>query len=130
MNTIIHKELSDQLIGLSYTVHNILGPGLLESAYEEAMCLELKLNNIYFERQKVYPLRYKGQYIGGYIADLVVDNKVILELKSVAALNPAMDAQLINYLKLSGIPVGYLINFQGTRVEWRRMVGRREEHSP
>ncbi|RPJ09542.1 MAG: GxxExxY protein [Spirochaetaceae bacterium] len=130
MNTIIHRELSDQLIGLSYTVHNILGPGLLESAYEEGMVWELKHANIPFERQKVYPLNYKGDIIGGYIADLVVDNKVILELKSVAALNSVMDAQLINYLKLSGIPVGYLINFQGTRVEWRRLVGRRENGSP
>ncbi|RPJ06572.1 MAG: GxxExxY protein [Spirochaetaceae bacterium] len=130
MNNIIHKALSDQLIGLAYTVHNILGPGLLESAYEEGMVWELKHANIPFDRQRVHPLKYKGDIIGGYIADLVVDNKVILELKSVAALNAMMDAQLINYLKLSRIPVGYLINFQGTRVEWRRLVGRREDHSP
>jgi len=100
MNNIIHKELSDHLIGLAYTVHNILGPGLLENAYEEAMCVELKLNNIPFERQKVYPLEYKGHDIGGYIADLVVDNKVILELKSVTALNPAMETQRVPFPKV------------------------------
>ena len=103
MDNIIYKELSDQLIGLAISVHRELGPGLLESAYEEGLVWELKHSNITFERQKVYALHYKGDIIGGYIADLVVDNKIILEIKSVAALNDLMVAQLINYLKLSGI---------------------------
>jgi len=100
MNNIIHRELTDQILGCVFTVHNILGPGLLENAYEEAMCVELRLSKIPFERQKVYPLQYKGEYIGGYIADPVVDNKVILELKSVAVLNPAMDAQRVSFPKV------------------------------
>ena len=68
MNTIIFKELSDRIIGLAFTVHRTLGPGLLESAYEEAMCWELRHANIPFERQKVYPLQYKGDYISSYFA--------------------------------------------------------------
>jgi len=111
---------------LPYLVHNILGPGLLESAYEGAFCVELKLAGIPFSRQKIYPLHYKGELVGAYIADLVVANTIILELKSVQQLNKIMEAQLINYLKLSGIPVGYLINFNGLRVEWKRFVNQKE----
>jgi GxxExxY protein len=126
MNTIIHKELSDRIIGLALTVHRTLGPGLLESAYEEAMCWELHHASIRFERQKVFALCYKGDYISSYFADLVVDNAIILELKSVQELNRNMEAQLLNYLKLSKIPVGYLVNFQGARLEWKRFVCQRE----
>ena len=126
MSTLIHKELSHQVLGSVFSVHNILGPGLLESAYEGALVIEFKHLNIPFERQKVYPVYYRGELAGAYIADLVVDNTVILELKSVQLLNPAMEAQLINYLRLSGIPIGYLINFHPTRVEWRRFVHQRE----
>jgi GxxExxY protein len=122
MSQIYHQELSDKLLGMAFTLHNILGPGLLEVAYEEAFCVELRLAGIFFERQKVYPLTYKGYDIGGYIADIIVDNAVILELKSAAKLNEVMDAQLINYLKLSKLQVGYLINFHGIKVEWKRLV--------
>lgn len=126
MTTIIERKLSDQLLGMAFTIHNILGPGLLEHCYEEAYCIELRLARIPFERQKVFALQYRGEYIGGYIADLVVDNKVILELKSVQAFNNAMEAQIINYLRLSKCPVGYLLNFNGTRVEWKRFACQRE----
>jgi GxxExxY protein len=125
-NTIIHKELSDRVIGLALTVHRTLGPGLLEDAYEEGMVWELRHANIPFERQKVYPLSYKGDYITTYFADLVVEDKIILELKSVQAFNPYMEAQLINYLRLSKVPVGYLINFQNTSLVWKRFVWQRE----
>ena len=74
------------------------------------------------ERQKVYPLYFKGEYIGGYIADLVVDDKIILELKSVSYLTRVMDAQIINYLKLSHMQVGYLMNFNAPRLVWKRFV--------
>ncbi len=122
MSHIIHQELSDKLLGMAFTVHNLLGPGLLEVAYEEAFCVELMLAGIRYERQRVFPLSYKGYDIGGYIADLVVENAVILELKSVQQLNEIMEAQLLNYLKLAKLSVGYLINFQGMRVVWRRLA--------
>ena len=77
-----------------------------------------------FSRQEIYPLYYKGELVGGYIADLVVDNTIILELKSVKALTKVMEAQLINYLKLSKLPVGYLINFNSTSLEWKRFVNK------
>jgi GxxExxY protein len=122
MESFIHKELSYKVLGMAYAVHNILGPGLLESAYQKAMCVELRQAGIPYKREQVFPLEYKGEDIGTYKADIVVDDKIILELKSVEELYPWMEAQLINYLKVSGIPVGYLINFRDRQVEWKRCV--------
>lgn len=126
MAQLLHSELSHKVLGMAFSVHNILGPGLLESAYEGAFCVELTRAGIPFERQAVYPLHYKGELVGGYIADLVVDRSIILELKSVRQLTPVMEAQLINYLRISGVPVGYLVNFWSTRVDWKRFVYQRE----
>ena len=125
MASLIHKELSDHVLGAAFAVHNALGPGLLESAYEGALCVELRHRGLRFARQEVYPLAYRGEYVGAYIADLVVESTIILELKAARALSPAMEAQLINYLKLSRLPVGYLFNFYGERVEWKRFVNQR-----
>ena len=116
------KELSHQVLGAVFSVHNILGPGLLESAYEGALVIEFQRRDMPFSRQQVYPLYYKGELAGAYIADLVVAGKIILELKSVRQLTACMEAQLINYLRLSKVPVGYLINFRNTKVAWRRFI--------
>ena len=126
MASLIHRELSDRVLGAAFTVHNVLGPGLLESAYEGAICVELKHLGLSVERQPVFPLSYRGEYIGAYVADLVVEGTIILELKAVKALSAVMEAQIINYLKLSRLPVGYLLNFANTRVEWKRFVNQRE----
>jgi GxxExxY protein len=120
MSYLLHQDLSNTVLGLAFAVHNTLGPGLLEAAYEAGMCWELKHAGIRYERQKVFPLRYKGDLICSYTADLVVDDKIILELKAVQELNSVMFAQLINYLRLSGVPIGYLINFNKQEVSWRR----------
>jgi GxxExxY protein len=122
MSHFIFQKLSYLILKFAFSVHNLLGPGLLESAYEGAFCVELSQAGVPFERQKVYPLYYKGEYIGAYIADLVVDNKIIVELKSVSKLTSVMTAQLINYLKLSHIQVGYLMNFNSVSLEWKRFV--------
>ena len=119
---ILHKELSDSVIGAAMKVHNYLGSGLLESAYEGAMVIELHHRGLSVSRQEVFPLFYEGELAGAYVADIVVEKKVILELKSVQVLTPVMDAQLINYLRLSKVPVGYLVNFHGCRLEFRRRV--------
>ena len=126
MASLIHKELSQKVLGAVFSVHNILGPGLLESAYEGALVIELQHLGIPLERQKVYPVYYKGELAGAYIADMVVADTIILELKSVQSLNQTMEAQIINYLRLSKIPVGYLVNFRNTRVAWKRFVHQRE----
>ena len=100
------------MIGAAIEVHKALGPGLLESAYEECLCHELQLRGISFERQKELPIEYKGVHLDcGYRLDVVVEKGVILELKSCDALQPIHEAQLLTYLKLTGIGVGLLINF-------------------
>ncbi len=122
MSELIHYELSHKVLGIAFKVHNLLGLGLHESAYEEAFCIELANAGIEYERQRVFPVQYCGQYIGTCIADIVVDNTIIVELKAVRELNPVMYAQLINYLKISQLQVGYLINVHNVKVEWRRFV--------
>jgi GxxExxY protein len=128
MSKLIHYELSRKVLGIAFKVHNILGPGLHESAYEEDYCIELANAAIPYARQKVYPIQYQSRYIGTYITDVIVDNTIIIEFKSVRELNPVMFAQLLNYLKLSGLQVGYIINFHNIRVEWKRFVNTKPQH--
>ena len=129
MQDVIHKELSGIVLKAGFAVHRGLGCGLLESAYEGAFAVELGCSGVRVDRQVVYPLVYRGEYVGAYIADMVVENKIIVELKSVARLSEVMEAQLINYLKLSKLQVGYLLNFHNTSLEWRRFVNTRQAAS-
>ena len=122
MSNIIYKELSDKIIGCAITVHKIIGPGFLENVYEQSLCVELKLNNIPFTRQRIYSIFYKNNPVGTYIADIVVDSKIILELKSVPYINGNMEAQLLNYLHVSRIHVGYIINFRNAVIEFKRLI--------
>ena len=109
---ILEKNPTEQIIGAAIEVHRHLGPGLLESAYEECLCHELYLHGLQFERQKPLPLEYKGIKLDcGYRLDIVVESKVVLELKTVEAIAPIHEAQLLTYLRLSGIKVGLIINF-------------------
>ncbi len=104
--------LTEKIIGAAIEVHRTLGPGLLESAYEECLCKELENADIPFKRQVVLPIIYKGDRIEpGYRVDLIVMEQVILELKTVERLLPIHEAQLPTYLKLSGIGKGLLMNF-------------------
>src|ERR1700690_2527814 len=106
------REITEQVIGSCIEIHKQLGPGLLESAYEECLCYELSLTGIFFERQKPLPVKYKSVNLDcGYRLDLVVQSKIILELKTVEQLLPIHEAQLLTYLKLSGLTLGLLINF-------------------
>ena len=106
------NDLTGEVIGAAIEVHKALGPGLLESAYEECLCYELKLRGIQFERQVELPIEYKGTKMNcGYRMDIVADNQLILELKSCEALHPIYEAQLLTYLRLTGTKVGLLINF-------------------
>ncbi len=106
------NQLTDLVIGSAIEVHRALGPGLLESTYEMCLCRELALRQISFERQKPIPVVYKGIKLDcGYRADVVVDGRLLVEMKSVEALLAIHDAQLLSYLKLGGWKVGLLINF-------------------
>ncbi|RPI73913.1 MAG: GxxExxY protein [Desulfobacteraceae bacterium] len=106
------NELSSKIIGAAIEVHKALGPGLLESAYEECLTHELSLRGLGIERQEPVPIRYKGVELDcGYRLDLVVDNRIILELKACNQIEPIHEAQLLTYLKLTGIKLGLLLNF-------------------
>ena len=106
------NDLTGIIIGAAIEVHKILGPGLLESAYEKSLCHELGLRKIQYENQKELPVEYKGVKLDcGYRLDILVANRVIVELKACETLQPIHEAQLLTYLKLTGIKVGLLINF-------------------
>jgi GxxExxY protein len=106
------NQLSSKIIGASIEVHKALGPGLLESAYESCLCHELNQRGLSFENQKPLPVTYKGQKLDcGYKLDVVVENAIILELKSCEQIEPIHKAQLLTYLKLSHRKLGLLLNF-------------------
>ena len=121
-----HKELTSKIIECAFTVHNTLGFGFLENVYQNALMIELYKADLQAEKEKRIQIEYDGQVVGDYIADIVVEDKVILELKSVKEIHPAHEAQLVNYLKATGIEVGLLINF-GATVEIKRKVFDRSE---
>jgi len=109
---LFQEQLTAEIIGSAIEVHRALGPGLLESSYQACLARELELRNIPFEYEEPLPLEYKGLRLDcGYRMDLVVANAVIVEVKTVKALAPIHEAQLLTYLKLTGVKVGLLINF-------------------
>lgn len=119
MQDLQYSDLSEQIINCAFEVHRILGTGFLEKVYENAMLEELKARGLKAEAQRGITVFYKGKSVGDYIADFVVDDKIIVELKSLDKLNDIHELQLKNYLKATGIEVGLLINF-GKSVEVKR----------
>jgi GxxExxY protein len=112
------KELTHHLIGAAIAVHRELGPGLLEAVYEECLCYEISLLNIPFERQKPIPVIYRGNKLDcGYRADIVVLDRVIIEIKAIASVASIHDAVMLTYLRLSGCHIGLLINFHSAALK-------------
>ena len=126
MSKLVHKELSDIIVGIAFKVHNAIGAGLKETVYQSAFCLQLSKCGLHFEQEKHFPVLFENEQVGYYLADIVVENTIILELKAVSDFHPSMYAQVINYLRISGLPVGYLINFSGSRVKFKRFVNLKE----
>jgi GxxExxY protein len=109
---LLHEALTEQIIGAAIEVHRALGPGLLESAYEECLCHEFHLRGISFERQKPLAVEYKGVKLDcGYRLDVIAENKVVLEVKCVEHVLPVHEAQLLTYLKMTDMRVGLILNF-------------------
>jgi len=109
---LIHEELTKKIIGTAIEVHRALGPGLMESVYEECLCHELHLRGLSFQRQLSIPVLYKGVKLDcGYLLDVLVEDTVILELKCAERIIPVHEAQLLTYMKLLKKPVGFVINF-------------------
>jgi GxxExxY protein len=121
------KLISEQVICCAFEVSNTLGAGFIEKVYENALCIELNRAGIPFFRQKRYEVRYKNENIGSYIADIVVAEKLLVELKALSALNKEHEAQVMNYLKASGLRVGLLINFGTSRIGMKRIVWNHDE---
>jgi len=109
---LLARQLTEQVIGLAIEVHRVTGPGMLESVYEGCLCHELAQAGIAFDRQVGIPVTYKGvQFEEGFRADILVARQVVVEIKAVAKLVPAHDAQVLTYLRMSGLRVGPLFNF-------------------
>ena len=116
-----YADLTEKIIGAAYAVYNALGYGFLEKVYENALCIELRKAGLRVQQQYAVQVRYKGELVGDYVADLLVEDKVIVEAKALSALQAVHEVQLVNYLKATGIEVGLLINF-GREIEIRRKV--------
>jgi GxxExxY protein len=117
-----YEELTEEIIRCAYKVHNSLGNGFLESVYEKALSIELNKSEVHFDAQSPINVYYDNPCVGNFIADLIVEGKVIVELKAIRALSVAHEVQLVNYLAATNIPVGLLINFGQSKVQIKRKV--------
>ena len=124
MNTdkaLVESDLTERVIGVFYSVYNELGVGFLENVYENALALALNNAGLDVEQQTALAVSFRGHTVGEFRADIVVEKRLILEIKAAERLTPAHEAQLINYLKVARIPVGLLLNF-GPRPEFKRRI--------
>ena len=121
MENFKHQDITEKIIGAAYKVHNNLGSGFLEKVYQNSLAIELRSLDFLFDIEKSIKVHYKGEIVGDYIADIIVNGKVILEIKAIKELSSIHEVQLVNYLKATGIEVGLLINF-GKSVHIKRRV--------
>lgn len=121
MKTLKHGELSSKIIAAAHSVHKELGQGFLEKVYKNALAIELREAGVECALEVPMSVLYRGLVVGDYIADMVVENKIIVEAKTVSELNSVHEVQLVNYLKATGVQVGLLINF-GRSVQVKRRV--------
>jgi GxxExxY protein len=121
------NQVSERVIGCACAVSSALGSGFLESVYESALALEMAAHGLNVARQKRLPVHYREKVVGEFIADFLVEQRLIVEIKAVRSIVPEHQAQLLNYLNASGLNVGLLINFGTPRVQIKRMVNRHTE---
>jgi len=122
MGEILYKELGFDIIGVAMKVHSDLGSGFLEKVYENAMMVLFRKRSIIVEQQKNLNLTYYGENIGRYVADILVEDKIILELKVVDKITDIHIAQTINYLKITGQKLGIILNFKNEKLEYKRII--------
>jgi GxxExxY protein len=116
------EELTGRIIGAAFEVSRTLGHGFLEAVYQNALVEELAASGLAVVKEKAFPVHYRGKQVGMYLADIVIENTVIAELKVAQMLIPAHAAQVLNYLRASRLPVGLLFNFGKPKVEFRRVI--------
>lgn len=116
------RDLTGKILECAFAVHNTLGAGFLEKVYANALGIELRSHNIPFKAEAASKVEYRGSVVGDYIADIIADQRVLVELKACAALDSVHVAQVLNYLRASGVRVGLLLNFGRPKLEYRRLV--------
>ena len=124
--TFVHNDITEKIIGCAFTVMNSLGSGFLEKVYENALAVELKHNDLKVIQQKPVEVLYRDVLVGEYVADLLVEDKVLVELKSAQGLEDVHYAQCLNYLKATGFEVCLLLNFGKPELQMRRVSARKE----
>jgi len=123
---LVEKDLTFRVVGCAMMVLNELGNGLREKTYERALCIELRHQGISFQQQHSYPVIYRGEHIDDYIPDLEVENRLIVEAKTVEKIIDAHIGQLLNYLKIARLDAGVILNFKQSRLEWKKVVLQKE----
>jgi len=119
----LYEELTGKILEACFEVSNELGAGFLESVYEKALAIALRQKGLIVETQVPLTVRFRGENVGEFFADIIVEGKVMVELKAVKGLAAEHQAQLINYLKATGVEVGLLVNFGRPKVEYKRLYG-------
>ena len=119
---LLEKELVFQIVGCSMEVLNELGHGLREKTYERALCIEFRLQDIAFTQQSIYPVCYKGIKVDDYIPDLVAEGRVVVDTKTIETIGDVEIGKMLNYLHVTGLKVGLIINFKNPKLEWKRVV--------
>jgi len=122
MSELLEKELVYQIVGCATSVINEIGHGLREKTYENALSIEFDHQAIKYNQQLTFPVYYRNQVVDEFIPDLVVENRIIIEIKTVEALDDEHRGQLINYLRITGKKVGLLLNFKHPKLQWERLV--------
>lgn len=119
---LLHGSVVYSIVGAAWEVMKGLGPGVWEKPYERAMIVELRLREHHIDQQRRFELRYKGEFVGEYMPDLIVDDAVIVETKVVERITDVERAQVLNYLRVSGLKVGLILNFRRPKLEWQRLI--------
>ena len=122
MVELLEKKLVFRILGCAMSVHNSIGPGLREKTYENALCVELRRQHIRFSQQSRYPVRYCDEVVDEFVPDLVIEQRVIVDTKTVEAIIDEHRATMINYLRITGVKVGVIINFKHDTLTWERIV--------
>ena len=118
--SMLHEDVTEKIIAACFEVSNELGTGFLESVYEKALLIALRDKQLTAQSQVPLQVAFRNRVVGDFVADIIVENKVLLELKAVKSILPEHQAQIINYLKATGIEIGLLINFGSSKMEFRR----------
>ncbi len=119
---LLEKELVFQVVGCAMRVHSGVGPGLREKTYERGLCVEFRHDGLLFEQQASFPVLYRGEQIDEYIPDLVVKGRLIVDTKCLPEITDVERGQMMNYLRITGMRVGLIINFRNKSLEWERIV--------